>query len=73
MCEDVVARFRCAPIHEARGEDPLRFKHHVQCSPVVAARGATCPPPRDRVHILQEDEDDLVCPECRGETPPETP
>ena len=74
MCDDVVARFRCAAIHEARGEDPLRFKHHVRCRPVVTSSGALCPPAyRERAHILQEDDDSQDCPECRAETPPETP
>ena len=74
MCDDVVARFRCAPTHETRGEDPLPFKHHVRCPPVVASGGTICPPAqRERVHILQEDDDSQDCPECRGETPPETP
>ena len=43
MCEDVVARFRCSPTHEERGEDPLRFKHHVQCLPVVAPEALLVP------------------------------
>jgi hypothetical protein len=73
MCDDVVAQFQCAERHEARGEDPLRFKHHVRCLPVVCSGGQLCPHPRDRVHVLQEDEPDMDCAECRGETPPETP
>jgi predicted nucleic acid-binding Zn ribbon protein len=28
---------------------------------------------RDNVHIFQEDDPDDDCPECKGETPPETP
>ena len=74
MCYDVLARFRCAPNHENRGEDPLRFKHYTRCQPVVTSGGALCPAPqRTTEHVLQEDDDDQDCLECRGETPPETP
>jgi len=73
MCDDVVARFRCAPTHETRGEDALRFKHRVRCLPVAASGGAICPlGQRERAHVPQEDEDSQDCPEYRKETPPET-
>ena len=44
----------CAALrsNEARGEDLLQFKHHVQHPPVVAARSPTCPLPRERVMSL---------------------
>lgn len=74
MCYDVVARFRCAPTHEDRNEDPRRFKHHARCQAVIQSGGALCPPAQRQVeHVLQEDDDDENCAECRGETPPETP
>ena len=73
MCDKVRAEFRCSDTHEERGEDRLRFKHIARCAPAVA-RGQTCHQDNmDQVHILQEDEADIDCPECRGETPHETP
>jgi len=73
MCDDVVARFQCAEKHEERGEDPLRMKYHAMCDTSRNNNAPICAAPRDRTHVLQEDEDDKDCPECRGETPPETP
>jgi hypothetical protein len=75
MCYDVVAEFRCADRHEQAGEDRRRLKHIVRCGTALqTTTGATCPPPlRTTEHVLQEDEPEQDCPECKRETPPETP
>ncbi|KAF2245218.1 hypothetical protein BU26DRAFT_522317 [Trematosphaeria pertusa] len=74
MCQNVYAEFRCADTHEQRGEDRTRLKHIARCDTALnSPTGQSCLDPRDNVHIVQEDEPDINCPECRGETPPETP
>jgi len=72
MCDDGVAEYACASVHEGRGEARTRLKEikkclHVQNNslPVCAVRG--------RSHDWQDDDDTQNCLECRGETPPETP
>jgi hypothetical protein len=75
MCYDVVAEFKCADKHEQAGEDRLRFKHIARCTTASQSpTGISCPPAlRDREHVLQEDDPEENCSECKGETPPETP
>ena len=74
MCQDVNAVFQCFAKHQdLNNPEGLVLKHIARCDTAVQA-GITCPPgQRDIAHILQEDEPDKDCPECRGETPPETP
>jgi hypothetical protein len=72
MCDDAVAVFACADRHEERGEERERLKHIMKCQTARDSEtGATCTV-RDRAHDWQDD-DTQDCPECRGETPPETP
>jgi len=72
MCDKVYAEFACADYHEARQEARERLKHIDKC---FASRGGpTCNEnAMDSVIDRGEDEPDMECPECRGETPPETP
>lgn len=72
MCDDVVARFKCAPKHEERGEDPLRLKYIARCT-TARQNGLPNCRDRDRAHDAGDDMPDEDCPECKGETPPETP
>jgi hypothetical protein len=55
------------------GDEPTRIKHIAQCRPAIIA-GQSCPEnQKTDDHVLQEDEPDMNCPECKGETPPESP
>ncbi|KAF2179328.1 hypothetical protein K469DRAFT_716329 [Zopfia rhizophila CBS 207.26] len=73
MCQNVRARFACSTWHASLGDEATRIKHIAQCRTAIA-RGQSCPEnQRTHNHVLQEDEPDQNCPECRGETPPETP
>lgn len=73
MCDDGVAEYACADRHEARGEDRTRMKEIKRCLAAQHAR-VSCPPAqRGRAHDWQDDDPDEDCPECRGETPPESP
>ncbi|PHH53155.1 hypothetical protein CFIMG_000762RA [Ceratocystis fimbriata CBS 114723] len=56
---------------QACGEGQNRFKHIVRCD--LAQENEMICAVREDVHILQEDDFDQYCPECRGETPPESP
>lgn len=71
MCQNVRAIFRCEERHALRGEHIDRFKHIARCDEAQAS-GQMCQV-REEVHIIQEDDPDDDCPECKGETPPETP
>jgi hypothetical protein len=72
MCQRVRAEFRCSEMHEYRDEERTRVKHFTMC-PIAEANRVICPPAQQEdVHILQEDEPDNLCPECKKETPPET-
>jgi hypothetical protein len=72
MCDKVYAEFACADKHEARGEDRSRLKHIQKC--VASRGGATCNDnAMELIHDTNQDNPDEACPECRGETPPETP
>jgi hypothetical protein len=73
MCELTYTDFSCAADHAARGEDTDRLKHITRC-PQAVARGDTCH--RDQMTRNtdhSENETWKMCPECRGETPPESP
>ena len=73
MCEDAVAEFKCADRHEERGEDRERLKEIKRCKDSRESEtGAACAV-RGKAHDWQDDDPDRDCPECRGETPPETP
>lgn len=74
MCQDVNAVFRCVVRHQTiDNPEGLVLKHIARCDAAIQAR-TSCPPgQRVIAHILQEDEPENDCPECRGETPPETP
>jgi len=71
MCQNVRAVFRCAERYDQRGEHIDRLKHIARCDQ-ARETNHMCEE-REEVHILQEDEPDDDCPECKGETPPETP
>jgi hypothetical protein len=76
MCQNIYARFRCSDMHnEIEGNDGLKLKHIARCDIArQSPTGAACPPAqREDVHIMQEDKPEENCPECRGETPSETP
>ena len=74
MCDDGVAEYACADRHEARGEDRTRLKEIKRCQVAQTAGGACAPAQRGRAHDWQDDDpNNRECPECRGETPPETP
>ncbi|CAI6328669.1 unnamed protein product [Periconia digitata] len=65
--------FACSSWHARLGGEPTRIKHIAHCRAAVA-RGRSCPKfQRSDDHVLQEDEPDELCPECKRETPPETP
>lgn len=72
MCEDIYARFRCAQKHEEEGGDGTKKKHILQCA-LAQQIQVSCPEPRDQVHDTSEDDPEEDCPECKGDTPPETP
>jgi RNA polymerase subunit RPABC4/transcription elongation factor Spt4 len=72
MCDDGLAEYACADRHEARGEDRARLKEIKRCLNVQNNNLPVCAV-RDRAHDWQDDDDTQDCPECRGETPPETP
>ena len=69
MCEDIYAKFKCHEKHEEAGEDGTKKKHILKC---VQGTQATCAV-RTSVHDTSEDDLENECPECKGETPPETP
>ncbi|KAH9222680.1 hypothetical protein DL95DRAFT_380396 [Leptodontidium sp. 2 PMI_412] len=73
MCDDGVAEFACTDRHEARGEDRARLKEIKRCLAGEHAGVSCSPNQRGRAHDWQDDGPDQDCPECRGETPPETP
>jgi hypothetical protein len=73
MCEDAVAEFACATRHEARGEDRARLKNINRCLAAQNSPTGMACAVRGRAHDWQDDDANQVCPECRGETPPETP
>jgi hypothetical protein len=60
-------------MHEARGEERPRVKHIARCATAIAAGGTCHVTQHEEVHILEEDEPDELCQQCKGETPPETP
>jgi hypothetical protein len=77
MCFNVVARFRCANTHQQRGDGwgqhaDMKMKYIAKCTQARVYRRPTCTQ-RDTIHVAGEDESDIDCPECRGDTPPETP
>ncbi|KAF2185437.1 hypothetical protein K469DRAFT_707687 [Zopfia rhizophila CBS 207.26] len=73
MCQNARAMFACSTWHASLGDEPTRIKHINQCRAAIT-RGQSCPEDqRTNDHVLQEDEPSINCPECRGETPPETP
>ena len=73
MCEDALAVYACADVHEGRGEDRERVKHINRCQTAIRSEtGAACFN-RGRSHDWQDDDENQNCPECRGETPPQTP
>lgn len=72
MCEDNVARFKCAAKHEERDEDPLRLVYIARCTPSRVGQLPTCAQ-RGRAHDTGNDNEDENCSECKGDTPPETP
>lgn len=72
MCDDGVAEFACAGRHRARGEDRTRLKKFKKCLYVQNNDLPACAV-RDRSHDWQDDDLTQDCPECRGETLPETP
>ena len=76
-CSDVVVRFRCAGIHrrrrDGRGQNSdMKLKYIAKCTQARGNRLPTCVQ-RDTIHVTDEDEDDIDCPECRSDTPPQTP
>lgn len=73
MCDDAVAEFACADRHEARGEDRARLKEIKRCRAAQNGIYGACCAIRGRAHDWQDDDLAQDCPECRGETPPETP
>ncbi len=73
MFDDNYAEYSCADKHEERGEERARI-HHVALCQTAQDNGQTCDAnERGRAHDWQDDDDTQECPECRGETPPETP
>jgi hypothetical protein len=74
MCQRVYAIFgKCQEKHEQNGEDALKMKHVARCGDAIRD-GTTCPQHTwEDVHVLQEDEPNEECPECKGQTPPQTP
>lgn len=73
MCQKVRAEFKCSDMHEDMGEERTRLKHFARCDMAMAIN-IVCPPAQQEdVHILQEDQPDELCPECKRETPPESP
>jgi hypothetical protein len=72
MCDKVYVEFACADWHESRGEDRARVSHTEKCFPAHQRGEGTCVPQGEVVDTNQNDPDQN-CPECRGETPPETP
>ena len=73
MCQRVRAEFQCSDWYEERGDERTMVKHLVRCTAAIL-RGQICPPAnQEEVHVLQEDEPDEKCHECKGKTPPETP
>jgi hypothetical protein len=73
MCDDVFAEFACAARHAERGEERTRLKHIARCQRAIHSETGQACADRDNAHVAQEDEPEKDCPECRGETPPETP
>lgn len=72
MCQRVRAVFQCSGRHENRGEERTRVKHFARCTAAILS-GQLCPPAnQEDVHVVQEDEPDENCPECKGEIPPES-
>jgi hypothetical protein len=73
MCDDNYAKYSCADKHEKRGEERARVRDVRLCRNAQDT-GQTCDASnRGRAHDWQDDDDSQECPECRGETPPETP
>jgi hypothetical protein len=73
MCEDAVGVFACADRHEERGEERERLKHINRCQTAIDSESGMACADRGRSHDWQDDDDTQDCPECRGETPPQTP
>lgn len=78
MCSDIVCRWKCSPRHREREDGwgrnrDLKLKYIAKCFAASQNGQPACPPPREVVHEIGEDDEEEVCPECRGETPPETP
>jgi len=77
MCSNVVARFRCRDRHQQRGDgwgqnSDMKLKYIAKCTQ-ARQNGLPACAQRDTIHIASEDENDMDCPECKGDTPPETP
>jgi hypothetical protein len=70
MCDKVYGYFECADKHRARGENAERLSHIQKCA--TAGRGPVCVPLGEIIDT-NLDGTDRECPECRGETPPESP
>lgn len=75
MRSNAYAYFSCRAKHESRDEDDLRLKYIAMCT-VARNRDprVVCgPAARDNQHDTGDGEEDEECPECKGDTPPETP
>jgi len=75
MCQNNLARFRCAPTHAARQDgwgpnSDLKLKYIAKCGQ-ARQNGLTCAN-RGTGHDLNDDEPNEDCPECKGETLLET-
>ncbi|KXS98406.1 hypothetical protein AC579_1384 [Pseudocercospora musae] len=73
MCTNVYAEFKCKDKHENNDEDPLRIKYIAMCTTARNANPRVICRQRDNEHVVDEDDSEEDCPECKGDTPPETP
>lgn len=77
MCSNAVSRFRCAPVHAVRLDGwrtlfDLKLSHIAKCDFARNNSLPTCVN-RNTIEIINQDDSGKDCPECRGETPLETP
>jgi len=73
MCTNVYAYFKCRDEHEQRQEDGRRFKYLAMCDIARNDNPRIMCLQRVDEHVLNEDDTEEDCPECKGETPPQSP
>ena len=73
MCDDAFAEYKCADMHEQRGEQRIRLSHIMRCAQASNSESGAACAVRTEAHDTQDDDPNKDCPECRGETPPATP